>query len=212
MVDLKLGRIGRTASLVVIIVAFAPAVLLAQTVDVHYKWAAPHNGAPVDHYNVYHIVNGGSPTLLATSSDTTYTLEASYGVDHQIQVSGVSATGREGPLSVASDPVNFEIRQTSGDAPSTPSFRPNFPNPFNPQTTIVYGVPQGTPAGASISLEIYDLAGHRVRRLEAVASPGWHTAIWDGTSDAGDVRPSGQYVVRLVCDGAAKTWKMTMLK
>ena len=105
-----------------------------------------------------------------------------------------------------------EIPQTGEEMPSAPLLRPNFPNPFNPQTTIAYGVPENADPAAPLSLEVYDLGGHLVRRLQVENSPGWHGAVWNGTDDAGTVRGSGQYVVRFRCGGAVRTWKMTMLK
>jgi len=209
MVDLKPGRINAFALLLTLL---APAVVCAQTVPVPFRWASPHDGAPVSHYNVYQIEDGGSPHLVATAAETTFVLAAVRGVRHQILVSGVAADGREGPLSLPSDEVYFEIPQTGDEMPPAPLLRPNFPNPFNPQTTIAYGVPEDADPGASISLEVYDLRGHLVRRLPVETSPGWHGAVWNGADDSGAVRGSGQYVVRFRCGGAVKTWKMTMLK
>jgi hypothetical protein len=209
--DLKLRRICGVA-LFVLGLVFAPAILLGQTVDVAYHWHAPVGGAAVDHYNVYHIIDGGLPMLLSQAPDTSFTLAATRGVQHQIQVSGVSSTGREGPLSEPSDPISFELRQTAAGTPSAPAFKPNFPNPFNPETTIVYGLPPAVSSGGQVLLAIYDVEGHRVRRLEAALTPGWHSVIWNGTDDYGKVRSSGQYIVRLAYGGAVESWKITMLK
>ena len=212
MVDLKLGRIRRAALMAASLLALAPALLLAQTVEIKYRWSSPGQGARVDHYNVYHIINGGAPILLAMEPDTTFTLDAAAGLQHQIQVSGVSSTGREGPLSEPSDPVSLELRPVSGTTPSAPGLRPNFPNPFNPETRIVYGLPKSVDSSTRVALDVYDVAGHRVRRLYAETTPGWHTVTWDGTDDRGVSQPSGQYIVRLACAGAVTSWKMMMLK
>ncbi|MHB8078550.1 MAG: FlgD immunoglobulin-like domain containing protein [Candidatus Krumholzibacteriia bacterium] len=209
MVDLKRGRIIGDALLLTVL---APVVVCAQSVPVPFRWTAPRVGAAVTHYNVYQIEDGGSPQLVGTATDTTYVLAASRGVHTRIQVSGVALDGREGPLSLPSDEVFFEIPQAGEEMPSAPLLRPNFPNPFNPQTTIAYGVPEGTAPGAALSLEVYDLRGHLVRRLPVDSSPGWHGVLWDGRDDAGSVRGSGQYMIRFRCGGAVKTWKMTMLK
>ncbi len=209
MVDLKPGRIDSFALLLTLL---APAVAGAQSVPVPFRWTSPRDGAPVTHYNVYQIEDGGSPRLVGTAGDTVYVLAAARGVRHRLQVSGVALNGREGPLSVPSEEIFFEIPQTGDELPPAPLLRPNYPNPFNPQTTIAYGVPENADAGAPLSLEVYDLRGHLVRRLPVEDSPGWHAAVWNGTDESGAVRGSGQYVVRFRCGGAVKTWKMTMLK
>lgn len=209
MVDLKPIRIIGFALLLTLL---APVVVCAQTVHVPFRWTAPRDGGDVTHYNVYQIEDGGSPHLVGAPADTTYVLAAARGVHHQIQVSGVALDGREGPLSLPSDEIFFEIPQTGDEMPPAPLLRPNFPNPFNPQTTIAYGVPEGADPAAPLSLEVYDLRGHLVRRLQVENSPGWHGAVWNGADDAGSVRGSGQYVVRFRCGGAVRTWKMTMLK
>jgi hypothetical protein len=209
MVDLKPTRIVGYALLLTLL---APVVVCAQTVPVRFRWTAPRYGAAVSHYNVYSINDGGSPFLADTAVDTTYVFAATRGVHQRIQVSGVAVDGREGPLSAPSEDVFFEIPETEGDVPGAPLLRPNFPNPFNPQTTIAYGVPENIDLAAPASLEVYDLRGQLVRRLPVDTSPGWHGAVWNGTDDAGSVRGSGQYVIRFRCGGTAKTWKMTMLK
>lgn len=192
-----------------------PGIAWAQTgpIAVTFKWTAPRTGAPVDHYNVYHIVDDAPPVLADTSADTTYVLLAVRGVAYQLQVSGVSGTGLEGPLSETSDVVFIEdLNPTTGQPPSSIVLRPNYPNPFNPETHIVYGIPAEYATEARVALEVYDMRGERVRRLDPETGAGWHTVRWDGRDDAGSPRPSGQYVVRLACGPAVQTWKMTMVK
>jgi hypothetical protein len=212
VIDLKPRRIRNAAWSALTLAILLPAAVLAQPVNVDFRWTAPRTGGEVDHYNVYHIENDGPAVLTATEADTTFTLVASRGVRHRIRVSGVGEDGREGPLSLASDELYIEIPQTGDEIPGAPLLRPNFPNPFNPETTIVYGVPSTDGSGPDPVLEIYDVRGVRVRRLEVENAPGWHTVSWDGRDDTGIVRGSGQYVVRFACDGQVTAWKMTMLK
>jgi flagellar hook assembly protein FlgD len=90
--------------------------------------------------------------------------------------------------------------------------RPNYPNPFNPETNIVYGIPPELDDESRLVLEVYDLRGERVRQLPPESGAGWHTVRWDGCDDVGSPRPSGQYLIRLACGPTVKTWKMTMVK
>jgi len=78
--------------------------------------------------------------------------------------------------------------------PANFSLAPNYPNPFNPSTTIAYQLPTRAP----VALEIYSLLGQRVRHLvEQVQVAGQHAVTWDGKDDAGRAVASGVYLYRL---------------
>lgn len=70
----------------------------------------------------------------------------------------------------------------------------NYPNPFNPSTTIQYGLNDR----ARVNLLIYNPLGQLVRTLvNETQSPGYKAAQWDGKNDAGEQLPSGVYIYRL---------------
>ncbi len=86
----------------------------------------------------------------------------------------------------------------------------NYPNPFNPQTTIQFELG----ATAQVSLRVYDLAGRLVRTLESgrELTAGTHRLNWNGTNDRGQTVASGVYLVR-VDDGArGHSKRVTLLK
>jgi len=73
----------------------------------------------------------------------------------------------------------------------------NFPNPFNPSTTIRFEIAEEK-AGAFVDLSIYDLRGKLVRTLiSRVPGEGRHAIAWDGKNDSGSPLPSGSYLYRL---------------
>jgi|GEM_PF-6633664 len=75
---------------------------------------------------------------------------------------------------------------------------PNYPNPFNPSTTIPYLLSER----ADVSLDVYDLGGRFVRTLVRDAQgPGAYQAVWDGTDRTGRAVSSGVYLCRLTVDG-----------
>jgi hypothetical protein len=85
----------------------------------------------------------------------------------------------------------------------------NFPNPFNPVTTIKYGLSEKV----QVSLEIYDVGGRLVRRLvDDVQGPGPYSVGWDGTNHSGEKVASGVYFYRLKAGQEILTRKMVLLK
>jgi hypothetical protein len=70
----------------------------------------------------------------------------------------------------------------------------NYPNPFNPATTITYVLPEA----AQVNLIVYDVLGQRVRTLVSAQMPaGQHNVRWDGRTETGVPAASGIYLYRL---------------
>jgi hypothetical protein len=80
----------------------------------------------------------------------------------------------------------------------------NYPNPFNPSTTISFDVPQET----NIKLAVYDLLGNKVMD---VASGTVEAGTHNYTIDASEL-PSGMYLYRIEAPGFVQTKRMTLLK
>ena len=78
--------------------------------------------------------------------------------------------------------------------PAAFSLADNFPNPFNPATTIKYALPQA----ADVELTVYNVVGQPVRTLVAEhQSAGHYVVEWDATNDSGYSLSSGMYFYRL---------------
>ena len=86
----------------------------------------------------------------------------------------------------------------------------NYPNPFNPSTSIEFALPQAGP----VELNVYDVLGQRVRTLvgEADHAAGFYTAIWDGLDSNRRPVGSGIYFYRLQASNFTRTYKMTLIK
>jgi hypothetical protein len=87
----------------------------------------------------------------------------------------------------------------------------NFPNPFNPSTAIVFGLPKD----AAVRLEVFDILGRRVRTLlSGHQRAGYKRIVWDGRDGAGRPVASGIYFYRLATDdgGFFQTRKMSLVK
>ncbi len=88
----------------------------------------------------------------------------------------------------------------------------NVPNPFNPSTVISFDVPAAL-AGSRVTLEVYDIAGRRVRGLLAGSLPAGRQQVrWDGRDDHGQNVSSGVYFARVRMKGQTQSVKMTLAK
>ncbi|RMG68125.1 MAG: phytase [Calditrichaeota bacterium] len=93
------------------------------------------------------------------------------------------------------NPVSTGIEPPSdGTVPGALTLQPNFPNPFNPSTTIRYRLP----GPARIRLSVFTVSGQRVATLfEGQQSAGWHQVVWNGRNSRGQEMASGVYLYRL---------------
>jgi len=85
----------------------------------------------------------------------------------------------------------------------------NFPNPFNPATTVRYS----TAREGRVSLTVYNVNGQRVRTLvDAVQPAGTYAAVWDGKNDGGRTVATGVYFYRLTAGSFTEVRKMVLLR
>jgi hypothetical protein len=86
---------------------------------------------------------------------------------------------------------------------------PNYPNPFNPETTIRFAVAQKS----EVELDIYNLKGQKVKTLaDGLYNTGNHSLVWNGKDDKGINVASGIYFYKLTAGNLTKTRKMMLLK
>lgn len=134
-------------------------------------------------FNLATASNGFYDVLVINPYDATATLASAF------QVTGA-------PTPVNNTPKEFVLR-------------PNYPNPFNPTTTIRYEIA----ARSHVELRVYDVSGSLVRTLVDEQMPaGAHMVQWNGRTDAGDPASSGVYFYRLTAPGFSDVRKMTLLK
>ncbi len=100
--------------------------------------------------------------------------------------------------------VGTAVEQTADAVPERFGLRANYPNPFNPTTTLPFDVTQAGP----VTLTIYDLLGRPVATLiDAPMTPGRYEVAWD----AGGL-PSGVYLSRLATVTGVSTRRLVLLK
>ena len=113
----------------------------------------------------------------------------------------VSERAKNGPeLQIHSDNVQL---------PKEFALNGNYPNPFNPTTTISFALPEAS----NVTLEVFDLMGRRVATLiSGEVAAGMHEKIWDAHSDAGAMVASGVYLYRLRAGAFVQVRRMVLMK
>jgi hypothetical protein len=85
----------------------------------------------------------------------------------------------------------------------------NFPNPFNPSTTIQFDLPKQ----GQVKIQIYNVLGEKVAQVaNSIYSAGTHQIKWDGKTVTGVQASSGVYFVRLEADNLTDTQKIVLMK
>jgi hypothetical protein len=106
------------------------------------------------------------------------------------------------------NPVSVNEHQNTA-IPSTIELSQNFPNPFNPSTSISYSV--GEPG--AVELAVFDINGRLVRTLiREHMQVGAYTEKWDGRDDNGVQVASGNYIYRLKLNDEVRSKMMIFMK
>jgi len=86
---------------------------------------------------------------------------------------------------------------------------PNYPNPFNPTTTIRYDLPTET----NVQLLVYNILGCEVRKLtDQYQLAGRYSLVWDGKDNNGRNLSSGTYILIVKTDFNSSSMKMLLIK
>jgi hypothetical protein len=107
------------------------------------------------------------------------------------------------------DSSKLDTGTSAQNAPAGFALSGNYPNPFNPKTTIRFDLP----TTAHVRLNVYDTSGRLVDTvLEGSRSAGSHEVIWSGRDRDGKDFPSGVYYYRLDAGTNSSIRKMVLMK
>ncbi len=107
------------------------------------------------------------------------------------------------------DESEVSIVEPSEMVPEQFVLYPNYPNPFNPTTTLRYDLPEDS----HVSIMIFDLMGREIRTLiNKQQSAGIKSIMWDGTNDLGQPLSAGMYLYRISAGDFHSVKKMVLLK
>ena len=112
-----------------------------------------------------------------------------------------------GPFSLTIDGSSLSVNNSS--LPHEFQLHSNFPNPFNPSTSISYSLSEQV----FVSLDVYDVLGKKVKSLVSeIKSTGNHSILWDGTNDQGELMSGGVYIYSINAGNFHASKKMIFIK
>lgn len=113
------------------------------------------------------------------------------------------------------DAIASALRLCPTDVPDTGPvvagrmLQPNYPNPFNPSTSLVFQLDRER----EVTLAVYDAAGRRVALVaNEIFQPGRHEEKWDGRDDSGRLVPAGVYFAQIRTGDTVESRKMALIK
>ena len=164
-------------------------------------WLGQRNGAPV--LEGYYPLPGEGNQVLAS--------DVNGDGDTDLVVLGTNpASGHGGVFVLVNQGTPATAVAAEATTPTAFALGANYPNPFNPATTI----PLAVPAGAkNVGLTIYNVLGQPMRHVwTGPLSAGEHQLTWDGRDAQGQPVAAGVYVYRVQVDEQTRTRKMVKIE
>jgi len=113
------------------------------------------------------------------------------------------------PIEIYSPTINVDVNDPILSPPQSYGLDQNFPNPFNPVTTIRYFLPQSE----EVTINIYNLNGQLIRNLISESkNAGFHEIVWDARDNEGLILPSGVYLYGIQAGAFSEVKKLTLLR
>ena len=168
-----------------------------------FTWDAPTSGN-LTGYDIYL-----DSVLLENIADTEFQFENL--VNGQTYMAGVSAVYDDGTSEIIEIDFSFSGTGAGNDIVSSTGLIGNYPNPFNPTTTISFSLT--TENTESTELIIYNLKGQKVKTLvNEKMDTGIHQVIWSGDDENNKPVSSGMYLYKLKNGIYSSTKKMILIK
>jgi len=195
------------------------------TISGTVKWGVaqvPQIGADITFTNT--VTPSASPDMVTSVSPGEYTIPAIQAGIYNVRVAGTNPSGEEYTfdfigedaieITGASTSVNLHVQPTLDDAdvfalPIVTSLKTNYPNPFNPSTTIAFEMA----SEGYVSIDVFNVKGQKVKSLaNDVYRAGRHNVVWNGEDASGRAVGSGVYFYRMTAQGYISVQKMLMMK
>ena len=197
---------------------------LTDTYELEWTESEDVDGETID-YLLYAQIGVNPPEEVEEVTDTTFQLIYEEILEHvfepfpmlpraTVKFTVVATDGIETVKVTGDDRVVFvnryEFLSTESEGiPTEFALHENYPNPFNPTTTLRFDLPEVS----DITLTIYNMLGQKVRTFNYQNTPaGYHSVKWNATNDYGDPVGAGVYLYQLQTKDFVKTRKMVLLK
>ncbi len=144
-------------------------------------------------------------------TETTYDdYDVVNGVTYSYYVTAVYLEGESEPSNIVEATPEEETGVDSDTlSPLTTKLLGNYPNPFNPDTTIQFSLQEA----GEVLIEIYNISGQKIRTLvRGHYNSGRYRSVWNGKDDSDKIVGSGIYLYRMVTDNHTSTRKMMLIK
>jgi len=180
------------------------------TGEVTLSWNEPYDPVlPVMAYRVYKRFDSGPFEFLQETTVNTYSDNISLHGQYKYYIT-VLYLNTEG---TPSDTLAFAYPYVANPEDNAPGLvtrlNSNYPNPFNPTTTISFDLAKP----GKVSLRIYNVRGQVVKTIaHGEYGTGKHSVVWDGRDNHNTPVASGVYFYRLETNGYTQTRKMLMMK
>ncbi len=132
---------------------------------------------------------------------------------HFISITGILhySFGKYKLMPRNSKDFNDPVTATGDELPEKFELLTNYPNPFNPTTTIEFHIANNVKTHGNVSLQIFDINGRIVVTL-VNGIPNSNKVVWQGKNEFGQDAPAGIYFARLESGPTVLTQKMILLK
>jgi len=171
---------------------------------------------PAGHSNVFTFKFGafypGVDSLASVSDNGAMDNEAGFGADYVAYIPSEQSTDYELMGAFGDNNPDNPWLSIIGDKPIIAnefSLMGNYPNPFNPSTSIMFNLD----AASHINVRIFNLMGEEVRILQNNSlEAGFHSVTWNARNNFGKEVPSGMYFYSIESNGKILSGKMLLLK
>ena len=186
----------------------------------YLSWNEYHDELNMLHYNVYKKESGGAYSVIATTNNTYYADNTEtlyslpnektyvyYKISAQLNLSTESLYGNEEKVAV-NEIQNIEkfLEENENISDESYNFKllPNYPNPFNPSTSITYQLPKK----GHVILKVYNTLGKEVTELvNETKEEGTYAVAFNGNN-----LPSGMYFYKIQSGEFLEVKKMLLIK
>jgi len=193
------------------------AVVNVENTEVSITWNSPSpDERDLESYDIYRFleINSGVPSfweLISEGSADTSFIDTDWILlepdIYQYAVVAIYSNGIEADAAFSNVVEKLPVG-VDNDLLSSNIVLANYPNPFNPRTTISFSIPQDS----EVNLSIYNITGQKVKTLaDDEYEKGFHKLIWDGKNSFGKEVSSGVYMYKLKVDGKTKAVKKCLM-